>query len=72
MAFSHLAGCHERKRQQALTLAGGVHPACRTGQVERLGRTITGPQHSPCRFTQPPGFCRHAHDGSQIAPAARA
>jgi hypothetical protein len=70
--FGHPSGGHEREHQQALTLGGSVQPARRTCQVERFSRTVSGAQRSPCRLTQLPGFRRHAHDGTQIAPAARA
>jgi hypothetical protein len=70
--FGYPSVSRERERQQALPLGGSVQPACRTRQVERIGRTISGPQRSPRRLTQLPGPHRRTHDGPQIAPAARA
>jgi hypothetical protein len=40
--FGHLLGCHERERQQALTLGCGVQPARGARQVEGIGRAISG------------------------------
>ena len=72
MPVGHLSSRNKREREQPLSMTGRVQPARRTGQGERLGRTITGTQRSPCGLTQLPGFHRNAHDRTQIAPAARA